>query len=92
VPKGFERILKDEPDYGGFLRARIVTSRGRQLVVVYCRPEALAEPGAKLTQFLRAMRQVPVPMAEDALVISDNADIYGTIQDLEERERAPGGS
>jgi hypothetical protein len=87
VPKGHERILDDEPDYGGFLRGRIVTSRGKQLVVVYCRPDALAFAGPKLTQFLRAMRQVPVPVADDTIVISDNADIYGTLLDLEERER-----
>ena len=87
VPKGYESIVDDEPDYGGFLRGRIVTSRGRQLVVVYCRSEALAQAGPKLTQFMRAVRQVPVPIADDAIVISDNADIYGTLMDLEDRER-----
>jgi hypothetical protein len=91
VPKGYEHILDDEPDYGGFLRGRIVTSRGKQMIVVYCRPETLAEPGAKLTQFLRGVRQVPVPVADDALVISDNADIYGTLIDLEKRERRDAG-
>ena len=88
VPKGYEHILADEPDYGGFLRGRIVTSRGQQLIVVYCRPEALAIPGPKLTQFLRAMHDVPVPVADDAVVISDNADIYGTLADLDDRERS----
>ena len=87
VPKGYEYILEDEPAYGGFLRGRIVTFRGRQLVVVYCRPEALAAPGPKLTQFVQAMRNVPVPLADDAVVISNNADLYGTLTDLEERER-----
>src|SRR5262245_8372065 len=38
VPKGHESIVDDEPDYEGFLRGRIVTARGRQLIVVYCRP------------------------------------------------------
>lgn len=85
LPKGHEHIVDDEPDYGGFLRGRIVTARGKQLVVVYCRSESLAAPGAKLTQFLRGMREVPVPLADDAIVISDNADIYGTLADLEER-------
>jgi hypothetical protein len=87
VPKGYEHILGDEPDYGGFLRGRIVTARGKQLVVVYCRPEALAVPGPKVTQFMRAMREVPVPLADEAIVISDNADLYGTMTDLEDRER-----
>ena len=86
-PKGYEHILDDEPDYGGFLRGRIVSARGKQLVVVYCRSEALASPGPKLTQFLLAMREVPVPLADDAVVISDNADLYGTLADLEDRER-----
>ena len=86
VPKGHEAILDDEPDYGGFLRGRIVTTRGRQLIVVYCRAEALARAGDTLTQFLLGIRQVPV--AADAVIISDNADLYGTLLDLENRERA----
>jgi hypothetical protein len=86
VPKGYGHILEDEPDYGGFLRGRIVTSRGKQLVVVYCRAESLAVPGTKVIQLMNAIRQLPVPLSRDAIVISDNADIYGTIMDLEERE------
>jgi hypothetical protein len=34
------------------------------------------------------MRAVPVPLADDAIVVSDNADLYGTLADLEDRERA----
>jgi hypothetical protein len=90
VPRGFAHILDDEPDYSGFLRGRIVTVRGRQLVVVYCRPTALAEPGPPLTQFLRGLSAVPVPLATDALVIRDNADLYGTLADL--ANRAAGAS
>jgi hypothetical protein len=85
VPKGYEHILDDEPDYGGFLRGRVVTSNGRQLVVVYCRPEALAGSGPSLTQFIRGIHELPVPLADDAIVISDNADLYRTLVDLEER-------
>jgi hypothetical protein len=91
VPKGYEHILDDEPDYGGFLRGRVVTSRGKQLIVVYCRPDALAKPGAKLTQFLRGIRSVPVPISDEAIVISDNADLYGTLIDLEDRDREDAG-
>ena len=65
----------------------MVTSRGVQLIVVYCRPEALAEPGGRLTQFVRGVRQIPVPVSDDAIVISDNADLYGTLLDLEDRDR-----
>lgn len=86
VPRGYEHILDDQPDYGGFLRGRIVTLRGRQLIVVYCRPAALAAPGPALAQFLRGLAAVPVPVAEDALVISDNADLYGTVADLTARQ------
>ncbi|WP_020561041.1 hypothetical protein [Thiofilum flexile] len=86
VPKGYAHILKDEPDYGGFLRGRIVTSCGRQLVVVYCRPDALALPGEKVVQFMRGMRQLPIPLVRDAIVISDNADLYGTMVDMAVRE------
>jgi hypothetical protein len=88
VPRGYAHILDDEPDYGGFLRGRVVTSRGRQLVVVYCRPDALASPGPTLTQFLHGTGAIPVPLTADAIVISDNADLYGTLADLAERQRA----
>ncbi len=85
VPRGHEAILDDEPDYGGFLRGRVATLGEFQLVVVYCRPESLAGPGEKLTQFVCGLSQLPVPLAADALVVSDNADLYGTVADLYER-------
>jgi hypothetical protein len=92
VPRGYEAILDDEPDYGGFLRGRVASLGGDQLVVVYCRPEALAAPGEKLSQFLRGLSQLPVPLDGEALVVSDNADIYGTVADLFQRaqEAEPG--
>jgi hypothetical protein len=43
-------------------------------------------PGPPLTQFLRGLSTVPVPLANDALVISDNADLYGTLADLTSRQ------
>lgn len=85
VPRGHEAILDDEPDYGGFLRGRVASLGRNQLVVVYCRPEALATPGEKLSQFVRGLSQLPVPLDDQALVVSDNADIYGTVADLFER-------
>lgn len=88
VPRGYQHILDDEPDYGGFLRGRLARSiDGFQLVVVYCRAEALAEPGHSLNQLLTGMRGLPLPLDEDALVVSDNADIYGTVEDLRLRCR-----
>ncbi|MDP6046746.1 MAG: hypothetical protein QGH94_01295 [Phycisphaerae bacterium] len=87
-PKGFEHILDDEPDYCGFLRGRVASNFGPQLIVVYCRPEALARAGAKLTQFLNGVSQIPAPVSPDALVVSDNADIYGSLDDLLERRDA----
>jgi len=84
-PKGHKWILDDEPDYGGFLRGRVATSINGQVIVVYCRPEALAYDPQKIGQFLDGINQLPVPIANDALVISDNGDIYGTITDMESR-------
>jgi hypothetical protein len=93
VPPGYAHILEDEPDYGGFLRGRIAKSiEGYQLVVVYCRSEAIASDGEKLTQLLAGLEQVPVPVSSEALVVSDNADIYGTIQDLSMRNARRGKS
>lgn len=86
VPRGYEYILHDEPDYGGFLRGRVASLFEQQLIVVYCRAEALSAPGEKLTQFLRGLEQVPVLVRDDALVISDNGDLYGTIADVKARE------
>lgn len=84
-PKGYEHILFDEPDYCGFLRGRVASNFGPQLIVVYCRPEALASNHEKMSQFLIGMSQLPIPLQDDALVVSDNADIYGTLHDVQAR-------
>jgi len=84
-PRGYEHILMDEPDYCGFLRGRIVRQSDRQLIVVYCRAEALAGATKSLRQLLTGLEQMPIPIDDSALVVSDNADIYGTILDLWER-------
>ncbi len=84
-PKGRPDILKDEPDYGGYLRGRVARYAGEQFVVVYCRPEALAKDRAKIDQFLAGMARVPIPIDAGALVISDNGDLYGTLEDMRGR-------
>jgi hypothetical protein len=81
-PRGFEHILNDEPRYGGFLRGRVASLLEDQIIVVYCEEDALAHAGKKLIQFLRGVGQLPVIIRDDALVISDNGDIYGTLDDL----------
>lgn len=87
VPRDYEHIVDDEPDYGGFLRGRVASLFEDQLVVLYCREDALAAPGEKLTQFLRGLKQVPVFVMDNALVISDNGDLYGTVADVKERSQ-----
>ncbi len=84
-PKGYQWILDDEPDYGGFLRGRVARTIDGQFVAVYCRPETLAYDAGKIGQFLDGISQLPVPIADDALVVSDNGDIYGTLHDMELR-------
>src|SRR5262249_21167818 len=81
-PPGFEWILRDEPDYGGFLRGRVARRFDDQLIVVYCRPELLAENREAIDQLLDGLAQMPIPIEENALVVSDNGDIYGTVTDL----------
>jgi hypothetical protein len=81
-PRSFEHILADEPDYCGFLRGRVVRQDRSQLIVVYCRSDALEKVTPALRQFLTGIDQMPVPIDDSALVISDNADIYGTVADL----------
>jgi hypothetical protein len=85
-PPGHEHVVNEPPDYGGFLRGRVASLGENQLIVVYCRPEALATAGtAATTLFARGMDQVPVPLRPDALVVSDNGDLYGTLLDVMER-------
>lgn len=85
VPRGYEYILRDQPEYGGFLRGRVASNHGEQLVVVYCRQDALVSDAHKLEQLLDGISQLPIPVEHDILVVSDNADIYGTVSDLEAR-------
>ena len=85
LPRGYEAILEDEPDYGGFLRGRVASLGDDSLIVVYCRPEALAAPGDKLSQFVKGITRLPIPLNVEALVVSDNGDIYGTVADLYDR-------
>jgi hypothetical protein len=84
-PKGFEHILDDKRNYGGFLRGRVARRFEHQLIVVYCWPELLAEDQAAIRQLLSGLDQMPLPIEENALVISDNGDIYGTVRDLTDR-------
>lgn len=85
LPKGHEHIVHDEPDYGGFLRGRVASNWGEQLIAVYCRSNALAEDVDTMAQFITGISQLPIPLSSNALVISDNGDIYGTITDIEQR-------
>jgi hypothetical protein len=84
LPKGHEHILRDEPDYGGFLRGRVATKDGQQLIVIYCRSEALAYDRQKIQLFLKGVSNFPIPVNDNCLIISDNGDIYGTFADLED--------
>jgi hypothetical protein len=91
VPKGYKNICDDEPEYRGFLRGRVVRHVTDQLIVVYCRSDALVDDVDRIAQFLRAMEQMPIPLDDGALVISDNGDIYGTLTDIRERLPTPPG-
>ncbi len=90
IPKGFEHICNAQPEYGGFLRGRVVRSHPHQLIVIYCRSDALVDDQGRIEQFLMALSQMPIPVDTDALVISDNADIYGTISDIRHRRNYQG--
>ncbi|MEO0425394.1 MAG: hypothetical protein AAF184_23880 [Pseudomonadota bacterium] len=86
-PKGRRDILRDEPDYGGYLRGRVATSiDGIQLVAVYCRPQALSGSAPGVSQLLSGLDELPVPLQSQAMVVSDNGDLYGTVADLRRRE------
>ena len=84
-PANYEWILRDEPDYGGFLRGRVARRFEQQLVVIYCRPELLSQSQTAMAQLLDGLAQMPIPVDESALVVSDNADIYGTVSDVSKR-------
>lgn len=84
-PKGRADILKDQPDYGGYLRGRVARYAGDQFIVVYCRPEALADDRGSIAQLLAGFARVPIPIDASALVVSDNGDLYGTLDDLRRR-------
>ncbi len=41
---------------------------------------------AAVEQLLLGLEKMPVPVDDSALVVSDNADIYGTVADLWDRK------
>lgn len=84
-PPGSAHILRDEPEYGGFLRGRVANYAGSVFVAVYCRADALSDDLPRIRQFTSGVSQMPIPIPPDALVISDNGDLYGTVDDLFER-------
>jgi hypothetical protein len=88
-PKGFAHIVDDKPDYGGFLRGRVARLDRHQLIVLYCRSEALSERGPAVKQLLTGIAGMPSPIDDGALVVSDNGDVYGTVADLTERTANP---
>jgi hypothetical protein len=63
----------------------VVRLNGNQLIVVYCRSEALAKAGGPVEQLTHGIEQMPIPIEDEALVISDNADIYGNVGDILQR-------
>lgn len=87
LPKGHEDILNDEPYYGGFLRGRLARQFEEQLLVVYCEHEVLSVNLDKIEQFLKGISEIPLPIDKNTLVISDNGDIYGSVKDIEERQK-----
>jgi len=84
-PKGYEWILDDEPFYGGFLRGRVARYFQHQLIVVYCRSYLLSEDGSASQQLLKGLSQIPIPIDDSSLIISDNGDIFGTFSDFVDR-------
>lgn len=85
IPKGFDFILQDEPNYGGFLRGRLARQFEEQIIVIYCESKALYNKPKKMNQLLEGINTIPLPVSSDTLVISDNGDIYGTISDINKR-------
>ena len=47
-----------------------------------------SQPGAQVEQFVLGLERMPIPIDDEALVISDNADIYGTVADMCKRSGA----
>ena len=86
LPRGYEHILNDEPYYGGFLRGRLARQFEEQIIVVYCDSEVLNSSIEKIEQFLKGISEIPLPIDKNTLVISDNGDIYGSINDIEKRQ------
>ena len=87
-PRGRADILKDEPEYGGFLRGRVANYAGTVFIVVYCRADALELDLDRIQQFVSGVTEMPVPISDEALVISDNGDLYGRVADLVARADA----
>jgi hypothetical protein len=67
----------------GVLLLQVLSMMQGQLIIAFIDDEnALVRPGARLTQFVKGMRSISLPLDPSALVISDGGDLYGTLADV----------
>lgn len=80
-----ERKTKDS-DY---IYVQIIHALHDQLIVVYFQSELLGFPGSQTLRFVKGMQSIKSPYDYSALVISDQGDLYGTMEDVVQRAKFP---
>lgn len=74
-------------DFDTFMFLQVINMIHGQLIIAYSELEGLAFPSPRLTQFVKAVQQISIPLAETAIVLSDQGDLYGTLADVKARHR-----
>lgn len=81
--QGGERKTKDS-DY---IYVQIIHALHDQLIVVYFQGELLGFPGSQTLRFVKGMQSIKSPYDYSALVISDQGDLYGTMEEVVQRAK-----
>ncbi|MGD1841629.1 MAG: hypothetical protein ACFB0B_12140 [Thermonemataceae bacterium] len=82
LPTDLPENVMQESD---FLKGHLARQFEDQIIIVHCDQEALIDNQRKLKQLVVGIAQIPVFIHKDALVISDQGDLYGTLEDIERR-------
>jgi hypothetical protein len=85
IQLSINRDGKEKAKNTEYIYVQIIYALHDQLIVVYFQGELLGFRGSQTVRFVKGMQTIKAPYSDLALVISDEGDLYGTMEDIFER-------